>query len=111
MKARHWGRHDVFGVHLAMEEALVNAIKHGNRLDANKHVRVSCRISPELVRIQIADEGDGFDPGGLPDPTDPRRLETPSGRGVLLMMSFMSRVQYNASGNCVVLEKEQSRSE
>lgn len=106
LEARHWGRRDLFGVHLAMEEALVNAIKHGNRLDPDKRVQVSCRISPELVRIRITDEGDGFDPTRLPDPTNPERLETPGGRGVLLMNAFMSRVQYSASGNSVLLEKE-----
>ncbi len=111
LEAQHWGKRDLFGVHLAMEEALVNAIKHGNRRDPNKHVQVSCRISPDFVRIQITDEGNGFDPAGLPDPTDPERLETPGGRGVLLMKAFMSRVQHNASGNRVLLEKERSRTE
>lgn len=105
MKAHHWVPHDIFSVHLAMHEALVNAIMHGNRQDVEKQVHVSCRMSPELVRIEIADEGDGFNPGSLPDPTDPDRLESPTGRGVMLMRAFMSRVAYNDQGNRVVLEK------
>ena len=62
LEAQHWRQHDIFSVHLAMEEALVNAIHHGNRLDAGKRVHVSCRISPDRVRVEITDEGRGFDP-------------------------------------------------
>jgi serine/threonine-protein kinase RsbW len=105
LKAQHWLPHDVFGVHLAMHEALVNAILHGNRLAADKRVHVSCRMSPELISIEITDEGEGFNPVTLPDPTDPDRLESPGGRGVMLMKAFMSRVDFNERGNCVVMEK------
>lgn len=109
LKARHWAKHDVFGIHLALEEALVNAIMHGNRSDSDKQVRVSCRISPKVVRVEITDEGEGFDPSKVPNPTDPHRLEVPSGRGVMLMKAFMSRVEYNAPGNHVILEKERGK--
>ena len=105
-----WIQHDIFGVHLAMEEALVNAIKHGNRHDATKQVRVVCKISPERVFIEIADEGSGFNPDAVADPTDLENLEVPSGRGIMLMRSFMSRVQYNDRGNCVVMEKQRQKS-
>ncbi len=109
LEARHWSQRDVFAVHLAMEEALVNAITHGNRLDPQKQVRVRCRLSPRLIRLEISDEGPGFNPATLPDPTDPDRLESPSGRGVLLMKAFMSRVEWGESGNHVVLEKRRGR--
>jgi len=108
LKAFRWGVHDVFAVHLAMEEALANAIKHGNRLDASKHIQIRCQISSDLVRIQITDEGAGFDPAALPDPTDPARLDSPGGRGVMLIRAFMSHVEHNASGNAVLLEKERT---
>lgn len=108
LQARQWSQRDVFAVHLAMEEALVNAITHGNRLDPQKHVRVCCRMSPELVRVEISDEGPGFDPTTLPNPTDPGRLECPCGRGVLLMKAFMS-VEYDGSGRRVVLEKHRGK--
>lgn len=96
---------DVFGVRLALEEALVNAIKHGNRMDPAKSVRISCQINKDKVRIEIEDEGPGFNPEEVPDPTADENLERPCGRGIMLMRSFMSLIEYNDVGNRVVLEK------
>lgn len=103
--AHEWSPSDIFAIHLAAEEAVVNAIVHGNRLDATKKVHVDCRVSRDLVRIEITDEGQGFDPASVPDCTLEDRLEAPSGRGVMLMRSFMTRISYNAKGNSVVMEK------
>jgi serine/threonine-protein kinase RsbW len=100
-----WSPSDIFAIHLAAEEAIVNAIVHGNRLDMAKKVHVSCEVSREHVLIEITDEGEGFDPGQVPDCTLEERLSVPSGRGVMLMRSFMTRIEYNAKGNSVVLEK------
>jgi serine/threonine-protein kinase RsbW len=108
LRQRKWPKYDVFSVHLAMEEALVNAMYHGNRLDASKQVQVRCRLADDLMQIEVADEGDGFDPNRLPDCTDEQHREIASGRGVMLMRRFMDRVQYNAKGNAVVLEKRRS---
>jgi serine/threonine-protein kinase RsbW len=105
MQRAEWAEHDVFGVHLALEEALVNAIKHGNRKDPAKKVEVDCRISRDRVVIRIADEGDGFDPEAVPDPTDEENLEIPSGRGLMLMRCYMTTVAFNERGNEVVMEK------
>jgi serine/threonine-protein kinase RsbW len=101
----HWARRDIFGVHLAVDEALVNAIFHGNALDEKKHVRFFCRVSPQRIRVEITDEGPGFDPDSLPDPTAPNHLGEPGGRGVLLMRAFMSHVEFHNHGSHVVLEK------
>jgi serine/threonine-protein kinase RsbW len=106
LDALQWTRRDVFGVHLAVDEALVNAMLHGNALDAAKHVRFCCWLSPEKVRVEITDEGPGFDPDSLPDPTDCEHVGRPGGRGVLLMRAFMSHVEFRDHGNHVVLEKE-----
>jgi serine/threonine-protein kinase RsbW len=108
LQRAQWGEHEIFGVHLAVEEALVNAIRHGNGLDESKSVRVHCKLSGERLWIQITDEGRGFDPRRIPDPTAEENLETPGGRGVLLMKNFMSRVEYNEAGNCVVMEKHRT---
>lgn len=101
-----WSEHEVHSVHLALEEALVNAIRHGNRSDPSKRVFVLCKLAPERLWVEIRDEGAGFDPDDVPDCTDPERLEIPSGRGIMLMRAFMSRVEYNEVGNCVVMEKQ-----
>ena len=100
-----WSPSDIFAIHLAAEEAIVNAIVHGNKLDPAKRVSVSCEVTPTVARIRITDEGDGFDPGQVPDCTAEDRLEMPGGRGVMLMKSFMTRIEYNAKGNSVLLEK------
>ena len=110
LKRHDWVEHDIFGVHLAVEEALVNAIKHGNQHDRDKSVSISYKMSPNRLRIQITDEGNGFNPDDVPDPTDEENLECPSGRGLMLMRSFMSRVEYNEVGNSVTMEKWQDNS-
>ena len=106
LKQHAWDEQDTFGVHLAVEEALVNAIKHGNQSDPDKKVHVVSRVSKTHFFIEIGDEGDGFNPGDVPDPTTDENLESPSGRGLMLMRSFMSRVDFNDAGNCVVMEKQ-----
>ena len=103
-----WPPADIFAIHLAAEEAIVNAIVHGNKLDPTKKVHVECEISTAVVRISISDEGAGFDPASVPDCTVEERLEAPSGRGVMLMKSFMTSIEYNATGNAVVLLKRRS---
>jgi len=100
-----FAEHDLFGVRLALEEALVNAIKHGNRLDPTKNVRVQWIIDHERVVIEIEDEGEGFDPGDVPDPTADENLERPCGRGIHLMRAFMTSIDYYGRGNRVVLIK------
>jgi len=100
-----WEQSDVFGIHLAVEEALVNAIRHGNESDPSKQVHIDCRLSSGRFWITVADEGPGFDPGAVPDPTEPENLDAPGGRGLLLMRNFMQRVEFNTSGNQVTMEK------
>jgi len=96
---------DIFGVRLAIEEALVNAIKHGNGMDPNKTVRITCRVDQLKIRVEIEDQGTGFQLEEIPDPTADENLERPCGRGIMLMRAFMSLIEYNEVGNRVVLEK------
>lgn len=103
-----WPTKDVYGVHLALEEALVNAIRHGNRSDPQKEVGLRFYLADAALRIEIEDEGAGFDPAQLPDPTDDEFLDRPNGRGVLLIRTFMTRVDYLGRGNLCVMEKEKS---
>jgi serine/threonine-protein kinase RsbW len=97
--------HDVFSIKLALEEALVNAIKHGNQMDRAKKVHISYRLHADRFEISIADEGPGFDPGDVPDPTAFENLERPCGRGLMLMRHYMSEVVYNDRGNAVSMSK------
>lgn len=96
---------DAFAVRLAIEEALVNAIKHGNKLDPQKKVHVRYAISRERVDVRIADEGLGFNPEEVPDPTAPENLERPCGRGLLLMRHYMTEVEYSDCGRAVQMYK------
>jgi serine/threonine-protein kinase RsbW len=107
MEQRGFSPRDVFGVRLALEEALVNAIKHGNKMDLEKTVHVDWWVSDNHVRIEIEDEGKGFDVGDVPDPTDEENLDKPGGRGIMLMRSFMSLIEYNETGNRLTMEKRQ----
>jgi serine/threonine-protein kinase RsbW len=104
-----WPRREIFRVRLAVEEALVNAIKHGNRQDPSKRIHVGFCLSADRVRIEVVDEGRGFDPATLPDCTDSEHLSEPRGRGVMLMRSLMSRVEFGVRGNSVTLEKDMIR--
>ncbi|MBP3957319.1 response regulator [Gemmata sp. G18] len=125
-------RNGVTRVGIALEEALLNAIYHGNlevssQLKENgdgpfcelaharrtqapyaaRRVRVVARVTPRRAMFVVADEGPGFDVNSLPDPATPELLERPSGRGLLLMRSFMDQVRFNAIGNRVTLVKSQ----
>lgn len=96
-----FGEDMVFAVHLSLEEAFVNAIKHGNHGDPEKNILVECLITPEKLDISITDEGRGFDPAGVPDPRCNGNLYKSCGRGVLLIQSYMDVVEYNSRGNCI----------
>src|SRR5262245_21659081 len=97
--------HEVFGIKLAIEEALVNAIKHGNQMDRAKSVHIRYTLRAEWFEIDIADEGPGFDPADVPDPTAVENLERPCGRGLMLMKHYMSEVVFGAEGNSVRMSK------
>ncbi len=105
LSRHHWSENEVFGIHLAVEEALMNAIKHGNRLDASKQVHVRSEVCEQWFRVEIADQGSGFVPAAVPDPTLDENLDLPSGRGLMLMRTFMTEVAYNDRGNQVTMVK------
>ncbi len=101
--------HDVFSIKLALEEALVNAIKHGNQMDRSKKVHVSYQLHADRFEVSVSDEGPGFDPADVPDPTAIENLERPCGRGLMLMRHYMSEVSYNDRGNGVLMCKHFSK--
>ena len=95
----------LFAIRLAVEEALVNAARHGNGLDPAQFVDAEWSIDGDWFRITITDCGCGFDPAGVPDPTAEENLARPCGRGVMLMKTYMDEVTFNADGNAVTLTK------
>ncbi len=94
-----------FAVKLALEESLVNAVKHGNQFDPCRMVHVQYKIDDEKVAITIRDEGRGFDPVCVPDPTSAENLTRPCGRGIMLMRAYMDDVVYSVKGNEITMVK------
>jgi serine/threonine-protein kinase RsbW len=101
-----YGAQCIFAIKLALEEALINAIKHGNRFDPHKNVRIEAKITPAQAEIIIEDEGPGFCRTGVPDPTLEENLEKCSGRGILLIEAYMTRVRYAKGGRRVRMIKK-----
>ena len=92
---------DIFAVHLTLEEAFLNAVKHGNKNDPTKKVKVDYSVNSKKVEITITDEGEGFEPESVDDPRFGAGLYEPGGRGLLLMNSYMDIVKYSEHGNSV----------
>jgi serine/threonine-protein kinase RsbW len=109
LEALDYPLEDVFAVRLSLEEALVNALKHGIGGDPSLSVQVRCHLTAERAVLEVQDQGEGFRPDEVPDPRDPEYLERDGGRGLLLMRHYMTAVWFNDAGNCVTLYKERSR--
>ncbi|HEY9503238.1 MAG TPA: ATP-binding protein [Pyrinomonadaceae bacterium] len=90
---------------IALDEAFVNAVKHGNKNDPTKLLKITAELSPKEAAFTVEDEGQGFDIREIPDPCDPANLFRTSGRGVLLIYNIMDEVEYNAQGNRVKMVK------
>ena len=106
MEQNAWPMRECFGVRLALEEALVNAIKHGNRMSPDKKVYIACDLSADEITVIVEDQGEGFKIEDVPDPTDDDNLDKPGGRGIMLIRSFMNCVSYNDSGNRLTMTKK-----
>ncbi len=105
LKKHRFDERDIFSIKLAVEEALVNAIKHGNRMDRAKKIHISYHITPDRLQVDIADEGQGFDPNDVPDCMSAENLERPCGRGLLLIRHYMNEVIFHPPGNRVTMIK------
>jgi len=93
-----------FNMLVVLTEAVNNSILHGNQADPYKKVHVQCRPNGQQLRFTITDEGNGFNPEGLPDPTAPERLTQPNGRGVYLMRQLSEKVEYSDQGRRVDIQ-------
>jgi serine/threonine-protein kinase RsbW len=108
------GSHCVAGeetaVELALEEALNNAVVHGNRMDPQKLVQVRCRCElGEGVSVVVKDQGQGFDPNTVPDPTTAENIFADHGRGIWLMKRVMDEVSFERGGTQVRMRKASTR--
>ena len=89
---------------LASVEAVTNAIEHGNNLDEKKEVNIEARKSESAFQLSIQDQGKGFNPDRIPDPTKPEFREQPDGRGVFLMRKLADEVCFSDGGRCVLMK-------
>jgi len=103
LEENNFDKDDIFAVHLTLEEAFLNAVKHGNKMDPTKKVKIDYSVDSEKVEISITDEGTGFEPESVADPRFGDGLYEPGGRGLLLMNSYMDIVKYNDLGNTVYM--------
>jgi serine/threonine-protein kinase RsbW len=88
---------------VGLTEALTNAMLYGNALDPAKRVRVEISLEARSITARITDQGNGFDPGAVPDPRTPQNLLREGGRGLFLMRELLDEVHYNEQGNSVTL--------
>ena len=95
-----------FDIKLAVQEAVVNAVEHGNRCDENKMVHVSFEAGSDAVTVVVRDEGEGFDPCCIPDPTLPENILREHGRGIFLMRNLCDEIRYNGKGNEITIVKK-----
>ena len=96
---------DVFDIRLCLEEALINAIKYGNRFDKDLEVLIDFACVNDKINISVEDKGTGFDHNKVPDPTKEENLLMGSGRGVFLIKHLMDEVRFNKKGNRLTMVK------
>jgi serine/threonine-protein kinase RsbW len=108
MRVLGYPRRDIFAVTLALNEATVNAFRHGNLGDPRKVVRIDYLVTNAEVVLEVEDEGPGFDPNQVADPLAPESIPRTSGRGLFLMRVYLSGVSFNRQGNRVTLYRRRS---
>ncbi|HUN80884.1 MAG TPA: ATP-binding protein [Phycisphaerae bacterium] len=100
-----YSQNTCFAIKLALEEAMTNAFRHGNKCDPSKHIHVRYLVTPDRIEIEISDEGEGFCVEEVPDPTLPEFIDRPHGRGIMLMRAYLDEVSYADNGSLVRLVK------
>jgi serine/threonine-protein kinase RsbW len=100
-----WPREELFGVHMALEESISNAVRHGNKEDPAKQVHVECDLSERRFFAKVCDEGPGYDPKKVPDCCSAENLKAAGGRGLKLIQAYMTSVEHSNGGRCLEMEK------
>ncbi len=88
-------------VYLCVSEAVINAIKHGNKNDRRKKVSIEVQFDFHEIKVKVEDEGNGFDITSISDPTNERNLRNESGRGIFIIRTLTNQIEYNEKGNRV----------
>ena len=101
----NWPEQALFGIRMALEESISNAVRHGNGEDPSKLVRVECQLNEKRFFAKVCDEGPGYEPDEVPDCCSPDRLEVPGGRGLKLIRAYMDTVEHADQGRCLKMEK------
>lgn len=98
-------KEDLYGhILVALTEAVNNALQHGNKINPAKNIEVTFKVKDNKLFFTVKDHGPGFDYSNLPDPTDPKNIEKPTGRGIFLMKHLSDNVSFEEKGTKVVLE-------
>ena len=108
LEQHQWCNDDKFAIRMALEEAIMNAIKHGNESDPSKDVEIEIGFDNATFEATIADRGPGFDIEDVPDPSADENLGKTCGRGVMLMKEFVDKLEFNDCGNKVKMTKVKS---
>lgn len=108
MEQHDYSMRDIFAMRLSLEEAITNAIRHGNAGDPKKVVTVVADVTDEKLRVVVQDEGEGFEPEDVPDPTSLEFIERPSGRGLMLMRAYLNFVEYSEGGTKITMERNRN---
>lgn len=106
VERQKYGEQALFAIRLALEEGLMNAVKHGNKLDPKKTVHIEAKVTGKKAEIVIEDQGKGFNRNGVPNPCEDENLLKCSGRGILLMEAYMDKVEYTRGGRRVKMIKK-----
>lgn len=102
-RCEHYARRLRLNFRVGLTEALSNAMLYGNGHDPKKQVRVEVTMVDGALRARVTDQGSGFDPAAVPDPTTPENIMKTGGRGLFLMRKLLDEVSYNEQGNSVTL--------
>ena len=111
MRKYQYGDHDLFSVRVAFEEALANALLHGHQGDTTFEIDILWLVTSEFVEIEVIDQGRGYDPETIPDPTANENLTLPSGRGLAMIRAFMNEVHVNERGNHLKMVRHKEQTE
>lgn len=98
-------KEEIYGhILVALTEAVNNGLQHGNKANPDTNIEVTFKVKDDTLFFTVKDQGKGFDPNTLPDPTDPQNIEKPTGRGIFLMKHLCDNVTFEDKGTKVIME-------